>query len=549
MNKFILLAFILIYCTLPLYSQKSKDSLLATLDKELDNRILYIEKKDQKLNNLKDLLNSSNISKANEYDINMKLSDGYKKYKIDSAVFYAKKNLEIATSMHDLYKEDETKLRLASLYSSSGMYIEAKDILDDMDRATLPDKILPLYFEVYSQFYGHYAQSNNIHTYFHKNEAYRDSLLKTLDTQSIKYKITNAEKTLYQGQLKIAEKRLLAILDEIDENDPDYALVTYLLGTLYKNKNDLLRQKQYYTISALCDIKNAIKDNASLQSLALTYYEEGDIDEAYKLTKAAIEDAVFCNVRFRTIEISEFFSLVNTIYLAKEHKQKQELKQLLIFTTILILCLIIGVVYVYKQMKRISRIRKELYTANVKLIDLNEDITNTNNQLNNVNHLLSEVNLVKEEYIAHFFDLCSSYINKLEDYRKALNKKASQNKLNELFTMLKSTTIVDNELDELYKKFDNIFISLYPTFVEDFNSLLIKEEQIQLKPGEILNTELRIFALIRLGITDSVKIASFLRYSLSTIYNYRTKTRNKAAVSRDEFENLVMSIGIIQKNR
>ena len=118
-----------------------------------------------------------------------------------------------------------------------------------------------------------------------------------------------------------------------------------------------------------------------------------------------------------------------------------------------------------------------------------------------------------------------------------------------MFKTLKSTAFVDNELEELYKNFDNIFLSLYPTFVEDFNTLLISEEQVVLKPGELLNTELRIFALIRLGITDSVKIASFLRYSLSTIYNYRTKARNKAAVLRDEFENLVMRIGIIQKNR
>lgn len=200
-------------------------------------------------------------------------------------------------------------------------------------------------------------------------------------------------------------------------------------------------------------------------------------------------------------------------------------------------------------MKRVSRIRKELYRANVKLIDLNQGITDTNKQLKEVNIQLSESNHIKEEYIAHFFDLCSTYITKLEDYRKSLNKKAANNQLDDLFKTLKSTAFVDNELEELYKNFDNIFLSLYPTFVEDFNTLLISEEQVVLKPGELLNTELRIFALIRLGITDSVKIASFLRYSLSTIYNYRTKARNKAAVSRDEFENLVMKIGIIQKNR
>ena len=200
-------------------------------------------------------------------------------------------------------------------------------------------------------------------------------------------------------------------------------------------------------------------------------------------------------------------------------------------------------------MKRVSKIRKELYHANMKLIDLNENLTDANQQLNKVNQQLSEANHIKEEYIAHFFDLCSTYINKLEDYRKALNKKAANKQMDELFKMLKSTTLVDSELDELYKKFDNIFLSLYPNFVQEFNSLLIHEEQVLPKQGELLNTELRIFALIRLGIIDSVKIAGFLRYSLSTIYNYRTKARNKAAVSRDEFEEMVMNIGKIQERR
>ncbi len=170
-------------------------------------------------------------------------------------------------------------------------------------------------------------------------------------------------------------------------------------------------------------------------------------------------------------------------------------------------------------------------------------MSEANKQLNEKNAQLSEANLIKEEYIAHFFDLCSAYISKLENYRKALNKKANDRQLEELFRMLKSTTLVENELEELYSNFDTIFINLYPTFVAEFNALLIDEERVTPKPGEVLNTELRIFALIRLGITDSVKIAAFLRYSLSTIYNYRTKARNKAAVSRDEFEKMVMRIG------
>jgi hypothetical protein len=216
----------------------------------------------------------------------------------------------------------------------------------------------------------------------------------------------------------------------------------------------------------------------------------------------------------------------------------------LLCISLLSVFLIIAIIYVYKQMKKVSKIRGELYRTSQKLSKLNKNITKTNNQLQERNAQLSESNVIKEEYIAHFFSLCSAYINKLENYRILLNKKAVAKQFDEIYKMLKSTTLVDNELEELYKNFDVIFLNLYPTFVKDFNDLLIKEDQVQLKQGELLNTELRIFALIRLGITDSVKIAAFLRYSLSTIYNYRTKARNKAAVSRNNFEEMVIKIGI-----
>ena len=320
-------------------------------------------------------------------------------------------------------------------------------------------------------------------------------------------------------------------------------MITYLLGKIGEATHDLEARKKYYALSATSDIKNANKDNASLQELALVFYEIGDVDMAYKLTQSAIEDALYCNVQFRTLLMSEVYSIINTVYLEREAQRKSELQIYLLCISLLSLFLIVAVIYVYIQMKKVSRIKTELFETSQKLAELNKDITETNSQLQESNLQLSESNLVKEEYIAHFFNLCSTYINKLENYRIILNKKATAKQFDEIYKILKSTTLVDNELEELYKNFDIIFLNLYPTFVKDFNALLIPEEQIVLKQNELLNTELRIFALIRLGITDSVKIAAFLRYSLSTIYNYRTRARNKAAVSRNDFEEMVMKIG------
>jgi DNA-binding CsgD family transcriptional regulator len=233
----------------------------------------------------------------------------------------------------------------------------------------------------------------------------------------------------------------------------------------------------------------------------------------------------------------------------KEMQRKKELQHYLLLISLLLFFLMVAGFYVYRQMRKVSKIKKELYETNLKLAELNKNTKHINSQLQKVNAQLSEANHIKEEYIAQFFDICSGYIDKLEEYRKTLYKRAGSHQHEELFRMLKSTTLVDEEQKKLYETFDTIFLNLYPSFVEDFNSLLIREEQVILKPGERLNTELRIFALIRLGITDSIRIAGFLRYSLSTIYNYRTRARNNAVVSRDEFEEMVMNIGAIQEKR
>lgn len=520
------------------------DSIFSELNYAMKHKLQYDKVKEKRIATLKKRL-SQDLSLSQEYDFNKKLYTEYRKFKVDSAIYFVKKNQRIASLLKNNFCKDETKLQLANLYSSSGKYLESQEILSSINPKNTDQKLLPIYYEVYGQFLEHYSTSTYNPEYIKQISSFRDSLLSVLQPTSIKYKINLAQSQIDKGEITKAQKNLLQLFSEATHKDQDFAMIAYLIGITYKLQDNAKLEKEYYAISAITDIKNSIKDNASVQNLALIYYETDDVDNAYRFTKSAIEDAIFCNVKFRTLQISELYTIINTAYLDKEAKRKGQLQLYLILISILSFFLIVAVIYVYRQMKKVSKIKEELHKSSEKLAVLNSNITQTNHQLNERNSQLSESNHVKEEYIAHFFDMCSTYINKLENYRKSLNKKATEKQLDELFKMLKSTTVVDNELEELYKNFDIIFLNLYPTFVKDFNSLLIKDEQVTLKQGELLNTELRIFALIRLGITDSVKIAAFLRYSLSTIYNYRTKTRNKAAVSRDEFEEMVSKIGII----
>ena len=501
----------------------------------LDNKENYIANKEQKIQNLKQMLNISNLSLLQQYDLHLKLYEEYKKYISDSAVYYIQHNVDISKQIGDSELQSESEMLLAWAYSTKGMYIESKQLLDNIDRRNLSARLFPLYYDTYNGFYSHYGQSNDHIYYYQKSELYRDSLLSVLLPETQQYQIEYATKLLYQGDNE-TEERLLGLLDKLSDNNPDRALVAFLLGQMYKNRGNLEKQKEYFSISAITDILNCIKDNASQQSLALTFYKEGDIDQAYRFIQSAMNDAIFCNVRYRTVEASASYPIINASYQEKERNQKSQLQSYLILISILTTALIIGIIYIYKQVKKLARIRRELYYSNKELNRLNDDLQKVNKSLKESDH-------IKEEYIAHFFDLCSTYIDKLENYRKALSKKASNNQIEDLFRMIKSTAIIENELEDLYKNFDDVFINIYPTFVEEFNALLLPEEQIHPKQGELLNTELRIFALIRLGIKDSVKIASFLRYSLRTVYNYRTKVRNKAAVPRDEFETYVINIG------
>jgi len=539
-----LLFFVLFTISYSGYSSSTADSIFDKLNDALKNKQKYVLLKEERILNFKKI-KSDDLSKEQEYNYNKTLYTEYQKFNSDSAILYVKKNLLIASELQDSALSDLAKLQLANLYSSSGKYRESESILKSINKKTLVKSLLPNYYVVYREFFEHYNANSVSRYYIEQIGKYRDSLLGVINPTTINFKISQIQKNIFDKNLTIALKQLSVLLESTKEEDSQYAMITYLFGKIYEAENRLELRKKYYALSATADIINANKDNASLQELALVFYEIGDVDMAYKLTQSAIEDALYCNVQFRTLLMSEIYSIINTAYLEREAQRKTELQLYLILISLLSGFLIMAVIYVYRQMKKVSRIRGELFITSQKLAELNKDITETNSQLQERNAQLSESNHVKEEYIAHFFSLCSSYINKLENYRVILNKKAALKQFDEIYKMLKSTTLVEKELEELYENFDVIFLNLYPTFVKDFNVLLLDEEQIVLKQGELLNTELRIFALIRLGITDSVKIAAFLRYSLSTIYNYRTKARNKAAVSRNDFEEAVMKIGLL----
>jgi DNA-binding CsgD family transcriptional regulator len=542
MKKCLLMIALLLMMANYAFPAGASGNILKNLKEAIGHKKAFDLQYEARIENTKKLV-TEELSQVQRFHFYSILCREYQKYQLDSAIRYATKNCAIARELRDRALTAQADIQLAVLYSSSGQYRESEQLLKGIDRRALNRSTLQAYYEACSLFFEHYATNSFTENYAMLIRQYRDSLLSMLTPGSNIYVIRMAERHIYRDSVFTARKDLLQLLGKLERNTSDYAMVTYLLGVTYQIGNDTEEAIRYFALSAIADIENSLKDNASMQSLASIYYDRGDIETAYTFAQSSLEDAMFSNVHFRTVRMSKFYTIINSAYLDKKSKSKNQLQKYLIFSGILLIFLVIAMIYVYYQMRKVSNIKKELDGMNKKLQSLNAEISEANARLNERNGLLTESNRVKEEYIAHFFGLCSTYIDKLENYRKSLNKKANERQLDELFRVLKSTTLVENELEELYSNFDHTFINLYPNFVEEFNALRLEGEQVFPRPGRLLNTELRVFALIRLGITDSVRIAAFLRYSPSTIYNYRTKAKSKTNVSRAEFEDMVMKIG------
>lgn len=541
-----LLVFIIVFLfSVSLYSQNDSDSLLQVLDRTVDNYQYYSGKKEEKMNKLKDLLKYT-TSDSQKYEICGKLYDEYSAYKSDSALVYARKKLQIAEKLNNKRNLTDARLNLASMLGVMGLYKEAMDMLGKVNIHDAPD-LKAYYFHIYRTVYGFmadYAVSNQEKGQYEEiTDAYRDSLLVTNPPRSGTHVMVKSDQLIISKQYDVALQLLLGYYPKINNNIHDKAIIAYSIALAYKGKNERKLEKRWLTISAIYDLQSATKEYISLRNLAFLLYEDGDVDRAYKYIKRSLEDALFCNARLRTYEISEMLPIIDKAYQLQTEARQKQLVISLISISVLSFFLLIAIFFVYRQMRKLSIARKDLSVANEQLNSLNHELSDTNFQLKETNATLVEANLIKEEYIGRYMDQCSVYIDKLDDYRRLLNKSATAGKIDDLVHALKSKQFIEDELKEFYTNFDSTFLQLFPAFVEEFTALLVDDDETQLKPGELLNTELRIFALIRLGITDSVKISHFLRYSLSTIYNYRTKLRNKSAGPRDEFELNVMRIG------
>lgn len=519
------------------YANSRLDSLLKVLDTTVERRSEYTEQKEQLIANLKHQLSYATADEQ-RFNLTGKLFYLYSNYRADSALYLAEKRMIMADKSSDLAMIAEAKMNMAEVFRTTGMYKESLDILDEIKAKGL-DKFnrgyyLHLRHSLYILIAEYSISEEEKKKYNSLVFSYKDSILQITPKENIDFYLVGSTRNIMLGEYEKA----LSIMKEAYPLNLKNAMVCYTLAEIYRNLGDKEKEKIYLAESAIADLKSGVKEYISLQELAALLFKDGDIDRAYLYMMTSMQDAIFSNARMRTLEVARMLPLINETYNIKMAQERNRLFSVFVVTIILAVILLIALIYIYRQVKKLSSIRR--YQKN-----MNTELKDVNNKLNLANSELTDANLIKEEYIGYLFNVCSSYIDKLENFRIEVNRKIKTGQIKELEKQTSSSSLVSDELKEFYKNFDIIFLNLYPTFVDDFNALLHENERIEPKDGDLLTPELRIFAIVRLGISDSVKIAEFLHYSPQTIYNYRLKIRNKLAIDKDDFPTELAKIGLL----
>lgn len=547
----ILTAAAILACPYTAQADQDIDEEIEKLDRALDLADEYVSTHNVKVMTIENMLHSRGVSLEQQYEIYGQLYDQYVAFQFDKAMQMLARQAELAEELNDRRKIADVTLSRAMLYTTSGMFFEANILLSSsIDTTVLTRPQLIEYYNIQQRFYfdfNEYTQTPEMNRISKaKVRYYRDRILKETTSTSEAHQYIVIRDCMDNGDYERADQLNRRLLAQFNPNSHEYAVHAYdqarICDALSQTKEKIL----WYTRSATADVKCATKDNASLCCLAQAMLQDNQIDRAFRYITISLNDALFYNAKLRPWQIASVLPMIEKSYqesIARQqrHTHNYFIVALVLATALLGICLL--VVYLYHR-SQVTRRKIEQMHQQIK--EYNASLSESNEKARIMNAALIEANTVKEEYIGLFLSMCSNYIEKLMSYQRSVRRKLAAGKIAELKAESSSSEVIDAELDSFYEMFDNAFLQLYPNFVEEFNSLLKPSSRIELKKGERLNTELRIFALIRLGITDSSRIAALLRYSVNTIYNYRARIKNNAAGSRDDFEEAIKTIGVIR---
>ena len=483
---------------------------------------------------------SEAMSPDEKYTIFDELYNEYYNYNIDSAIFYARTKLDIAFDAAEQDLVDDAILDIADRYVMSGMYLAAHDIISEISADRLDVLLVPRYYHIWHSLYTGLEDGCDDpvqKTEYRKlKQQYREQLFSLLGKDDISRLYVMADIYVDEGR---ADELLDTLNAKFNEDIPihDKAVLSYIYANISDSYGHDDDATLYFAKSAIFDLMTPVHEYKSLYELASKLYDAGDIKRAYRYISRSINDAITANALINIQSINRSLPIISRSYHTQMLHNRRQLSVLSGILGIMAVLLIGAVIVTLKEQRKARQ-------AGKRTSEINEELKAINRKMEEYILLLKESNNIKEIYIGRYIDLCSEYIGRMERYRSMLNRTARTEGFEAVRNALKSSEFIDKELNEFYEQFDATFLQLFPDFIKDLNALLQSDKRIELKTRDgIMTTELRIFALIRLGITDSVKIAEFLRRSVSTVYNYRVKMRNAALNSREDFEKQIMGIG------
>ena len=533
---------------------------LTKLDEVIKQRLVYDAMKRQRL----DELQRQRALQRTPYEIvsfNTMLYNECYVFDSELAMMVIQETLDIAKQLGEASLVAEWTIKKSFVLSATGLLMEALNTLETLNISKLPNSIKIEYYSQMTYLYSHFVQYTGggelEDHYMALERIYNDSIQQIITPEDPQFLWHDVWFRLSSGQSESTREQLQNRVELSSLNTRDDAMAAYALATIYRGMGQRDMMIKYFALSSIADLHCSNKDIASLQELAELLLETGDISRAYTYMNVCLQTSQEYHNRVRAVSIARVHEKILARFQERDAQQTNNIRFANRALIALIVLLFVAIVWIMAMFIRLSKSRKNLKQANAELMlsrsDLamaneslkqaNEEMKSVNEKIQMANQQLKESNLVKEEYVGYVFAICSNYISKLEEYRKDINRKAKAKMLPEILALTEKQTMVQDELKEFYQNFDAIFLHLYPNFINDFNNLLAPEERIEPRKGELLNTDLRIYALVRLGITDSVKISEFLHCSPQTVYNNRLKIRNKAIVPKESFAETVRQLG------
>lgn len=532
------------------------DSLQRVLNRAIENKAQTEQAKLRHIQTLKAQLVKDYADLSARYVNYQRLFDAYKSFVHDSAYVYCQRLNSCAHLLKDANKINYAKVNMSFVLVSAGMFKEGLDTLNKVDVKQLNAGQRYEYLFLQARSHFDLGDYDKIDDYYQKYStiglAYCDSIINSTRPGTYEYLSATGLKALRTGRYQFALEPYTQIM-RMPQSYQDSAINFSCLSYIYKELHRPQQSLSNLMRAAIIDNMHSTKEAVALTNLAEYYYQQGDAKTAFTYINSAIDDANFYGARHREAQISSIMPIIQTEKINGIEKQKRSLMIYASIITSLIVVVIIFSVITVRQLKKlriadeiIVNKNQELNVVNNSLTQVNKVLDGANRSLSGMNTKLDEANMIKDEYIGYFFNIHSDYIEKLDRLKRTIDKNMKEKRYEEV-TLIINKLNTNFERENLSHSFDKVFLNIFPNFVDDFNALFPADHRVHLHNGDLLNTELRIFALIRLGIDENETIAKILNYSLNTIYTYKTKVKNRSFVPNEEFEERIMLIKAVKE--